>query len=87
MKRGPKPSKWMHGASAGFAAYFARRSEPLPSLPDEEPLAEVTGAGLKWVFTGMGAESTQVGVASGGSVRNVAFDVTGALLALRVVKR
>ena len=46
MKRGTKPSKWTHGASAGFAAYFARRSEPLPSPPEEKPLAEVTGAGL-----------------------------------------
>ena len=82
MKRGPKPSKWRRSASANFSSFFARRSELLPSLPDEEPLAEATGAGLKWIFTGMGAESTQVGVANGGSVRIVALGVTGALLAL-----
>ena len=83
MKRGPKPSKWARGASAGFDLFFARRSDPLSSPPDEEPLAEVTGAGLKcWIFTGTGTESTQVGVAIGGSVRNVALGVTGALLAL-----
>ena len=82
MKRGPRPSKWRRSASADFSAFFARRSELLPSLPDEEPLAEATGAGLKWIFTGMGTESTQVGVAHCGSVRNVALGVTGALLAL-----
>ena len=83
MKRGPKPSKWARGASAGFDLFFARRSDPLSSPPDEEPLAEVTGAGLKcWIFTGTGTESTQVGVAIGGSVRNVALGVTGALLTL-----
>ena len=81
MRRGPKPTKWRDAASAGFAAHFARRSEPL-NLPEEAPLAEATGAGLRWIFTGFGEESRQVRIASGGSVRNIALGVTGTLLAL-----
>jgi hypothetical protein len=65
----------------GFALYFARRSEPLNVQPDE-PLAEVSGAGEKWIFTGMGDESTQVRSTIGGSVRNVMLGVTGTLIAL-----
>ena len=82
MRRGPKSSRWRKGASTGFAAYFARRSEPLNLQPEEEPLAEATGAGLRWILTGMGEESTQVRSATGGSVRNVMVGVTGALIAL-----
>eukprot|EP00966_Prymnesium_polylepis_P016341 376648-Prymnesium_polylepis.1 len=65
MKRGPKPTKWTKGATKGFAAFFARRSEPLNSPPEEAPLAEVTGAGLKWLFSQIGEEPTQVRVAAG----------------------
>eukprot|EP00966_Prymnesium_polylepis_P066004 1531422-Prymnesium_polylepis.1 len=77
MRRGPKPTMWRDAASAGFAAHFARRSEPL-NLPEEAPLAEATGAGLRWIFTGFGTR--QVRIASGGSVRNIALGVTGTLL-------
>ena len=81
-RRGTKPSKWRKSASKDFKSYFAQRSEPLNSLPEEEPLAEVTGAGFKWLFRQFGEEPTQVRAAAGGAVRNVALGVTGALLAL-----
>ena len=79
--RGPKPSRWRANASIGFEAYFGRRSEPLNEEPDDEPLAEATGAGFKWLFSESGGEPRQVSSASNGSVRNVALGVTGALLA------
>ena len=82
MKRGPKPSKWRGTVSAGFEAFFAQRSEPLNLQPDEEPLVEATGAGLKWLFSGLGNEPMQVQVVTGGVVRNVALAVTGMLVAL-----
>eukprot|EP00966_Prymnesium_polylepis_P214233 4961139-Prymnesium_polylepis.1 len=84
MRRGPKDSRWRKGASVGFATFFARRSETLNVLPEEEPLTEVTGAGLKWIFTGLGADSTQVRAAADGSVRNVVLGVTGTLIALGI---
>eukprot|EP00966_Prymnesium_polylepis_P224419 5191031-Prymnesium_polylepis.1 len=59
-RRGPIPTKWRAGAGARFDAYFARRTEPLNSAPEEEePLAEATGAGLRWVFHEFGEETTQ----------------------------
>ena len=36
--------------------------------PDEEPLVEATGAGLKWLFSGLGNEPMQVQVVTGGVV-------------------
>jgi hypothetical protein len=68
--------------SEGFVSFFALRSEPLNVQPEEEPLTEATGAGLRWIFTGLGEDPTQVRATSGGSVRNVALGVTGTLVAL-----
>ena len=85
MRRGPKPTRWTTGAQTGFAAFFARRSEPLYTAPDDEaaaPLIEVTQAALKWMYTSFGNEPEQVCVATGGSVRSVVIGVTGALVML-----
>eukprot|EP00966_Prymnesium_polylepis_P144872 3345343-Prymnesium_polylepis.2 len=70
MRRGPKPGKWKKGVSVGFAAYFARRSEPLNVQPEKEPLTEATeDAGFKWIFTGFGGnEPTQVRASSGSRI-------------------
>ena len=49
--RGPKTSKWKHGARAAFGQFFARRAEPLNAANAEtRPLVEATSvqAGRGW---------------------------------------
>ena len=85
-KRGPKDKKWTKTAACAFADHFAKRSEPLPAAEslNESPLIEVTGAGLKWLFSSCGSEPTQVRAAEGAPVRNIVLGITGALLAIGV---
>ena len=84
-KRGPKDRRWKKACRSAFEDFFARRSEPLHQAEtDEAPLVEATGAGLKWLFSSLGDEPTQVQSAVGGRVRNVVLGVTGALVALGV---
>ena len=82
MRRGPKPTRWRDDARAGFAAFFARRSQPVNSPPDDDPLTEASSAGHKWLFSEFGKEPTQVQIEEGGAVRNTVLGVTGSLLML-----
>ena len=82
MRRGPKPKGWEKTSKAGFEAFFARRSEPLNIAPDEAPLTEATGAGLRWIFHGFDDAASQVRATEGAAVRNVIKCVTGALVML-----
>ena len=71
-----------HGEKS-FAKHFqARRSSPLDAAALPEPaFAEVTGAGEKWLFRGIGGEEPMlVRAAAGALVRNIVTGVTGALL-------
>jgi hypothetical protein len=77
--RGPKPSKWTHKSNKQFMAFFARRSEQLNEAEKEvePPLVEATGAGLKWLFTGIGGEEpAQVLAVVGAPIRSIVLDVT-----------
>ena len=82
--RGPKPSRGVHKSKDSFAAFFARRSEPLNEAEKEAepPLVEATGVGFKWLFTSIGAdEPTQVQATIGAPVRSTVLGNTGALAA------
>jgi len=83
--RGPKPSVWKHAVQGAFEEFFAKRSNPLNDAEKvvEPPLAEATGAGLKWLYSGLGiAEPTQVQATIGAPIRSTVLGVTGSLVAL-----
>ena len=82
-RRGPKPSKWKQGVRASFESFFAKRSEPLTDTPVHVPAPASSLVGLKWVFSGIGAdEPLQVCSPVNAPVRSVVLDITGALVAL-----
>ena len=73
----------MKGVQGGFEAFFARRSEQLIGAQDDvTPLIEASGAGERWMFSDFDSEPTQVSISSGGTVRSVVADVTGAFVML-----
>ena len=82
-RRGPKPSKWKQGVRASFESFFAKRSEPLTDTPVHVPAPASSLVGLKWFFSGIGAdEPLQVCSPVNAPVRSVVLDITGALVAL-----
>ena len=83
-RRGPKSKQWTKTSRLAFGDFFAKRSEALNHQPDEAPLHEATGAGLKWLFSSFGEEPTQVAATEGAPVRNIILGITGALVALGV---
>ena len=83
-RRGPKDKKWTNKSRLAFGDFFAKRSEPLNHQPDEEPICEATGTGLKWLFSSFGEDPTQVAATDGAPVRNIVLGITGALVALGV---
>ena len=86
--RGPKPSKWTSTASSGFEHHFkARRGSPLDpaadSVAEQDYFTDITGAGEKWLYAGIGGEEpTAVRAALGTTVENIVLSISGALLAL-----
>ena len=80
-KRGPKPKKWAKGATNAFKSFFVRRAEPLPE-PERAPLFEISGAGLRWLFSSGKEDPEQVAAAKEAPVINVVTGAIGALVAL-----
>ena len=80
-KRGPKSKKWTNGVKNAFKAFFVRRAEPRPE-PERAPLFEISGAGLRWLFSSGGGEPEQVAAAEGAPVINTVTGAIGALVAL-----